>query len=53
MSWMIERNSLIFVNGRLLKKAAIESLVANENSEGSREVEIFCEFLVNKAFYYD
>ena len=49
-TWLIEGNSLQFVHGWLLKKAALE---AAEDFEKEEAVRVFCEFLVNEAFYYD
>jgi len=53
LSWFAEENALRFVKGWLLKKAAIEALEKNQGAEGIPEVRIFCEFLVNEAFYHD
>lgn len=49
-TWITQGNSLQFVHGWLLKKAAIE---AAEDTGNKEAVDAFCKFLVNDAFYYD
>jgi hypothetical protein len=53
LSWFAEENAMKFVQGWLLKKAALESLERSRDEEDSQEVKSFCEFLVSKAFYHD
>ncbi len=52
-TWITQGNSLQFVRGWLLKKAALESLNVAKLSETNEDVDAFCDFLVNHAFYYD
>ena len=55
-SGFAELNALKIVKGWLLKRAALEALEQPRDSmrnEVLPEVEIFCDFLVNEAFYYD
>ena len=53
LSWFAEQNALKRVRGWLLKKAAIEALDEERANDDVPELEMFCEFLVNDAFYHD
>ena len=48
-----QQNSLKFVSGWLLKKAAIKALESEPPVADSPEVKAFCEFLTEDAFYHD
>ena len=53
LSAFAERNSLVLVEGWLLKKAAIEAMARNQDAAKLHEIRDFCEFLVNEAVIHD
>ena len=53
LSGFAEHNSLVLVEGWLLKKAAIEAKAKDQGAAKLHEVRHFCEFLVNKAVIHD
>jgi len=52
-SYYAEQQLLVFVEGWLLKKAAIAATHGQEAAEDTPALERYCEFLVEKGYYYD
>ena len=52
-SYYAEQQLLVFIEGWLLKKAAIEAAHGQAAAENSPELSRYCEFLVKRGYYYD
>ena len=52
-SFYAEQQALIFVEGWLLRKAAIAATNGQPAPDVTPELKRFCEFLVEKGYYYD
>lgn len=52
-SYYAEQQLLVFVEGWLLKRAALEATQGQAAVEDSPELSRYCEFLVKRGYYYD
>ena len=52
-SYYVEQQLLVFVEGWLLKKAAIAATNGQEAAEHAPALKRYCEFLMEKGYYYD